>query len=321
MSEPIPAAEYILWAYRLLLGRDPEDLSVVHSWPETDRQEIVARFLASAEFQEKHEALGSWGNGRRAWFISELENGARFWVRGDDRFVSRGVAGGSYRPAETAFVRRQVRRGMNVLDIGANIGWFTVNMAMLAGPGGRVDAFEPREDVARYLRRTLAENKLDNVVVHRCALAAANGNGAIALDEQDLAPGATHLVTGDEPPPGTTTQQVALRRLDSIVWGGVDFIKIAVEGAEKLVFDGAEIILSRDRPLILCDINETLLQRTSQISVADYLAYFADIDYEIRNLSPTGRCGERVSYDDIAADGSLGVACVPAEKAADILLR
>ena len=321
MDEPITTTEYVVWAYRLLLGREPEDMAVVEDWPEIDRRTIVARFLASTEFREQNESLGSFVDGRADWFISELENGTRFWIRGNDRFVSRSVADGSHEPAKTAFVRRQVTRGMNVLDIGANIGWFTINMAMLVGSGGRVDAFEPREDIAHYLRRTVAENKLGNVVVHRCALADANGDGTIAFDEQDDNPGSTHLLVG-EPPPGATTKEVALRRLDSMVWAGVDFIKIDVEGAEKLVLDGAEIVLSRDRPLILSGIREPLLRRTSRVSVADYLAYFAGIDYEIRKLLPNGRCGEYVTDEDVAVAGdSLSVACMPAEKAPDVLLR
>jgi FkbM family methyltransferase len=322
MSEPIAPAEYVLWAYRLLLGREPEDLSVVESWPDAGRREIVARFLASAEFQDQHEA-GTWGDGGSGgWLVSEMENGTRFWVRGDDRAVSRRIARGEYAPAGTAFVRRQLRRGMNAVDVGAGVGWFTVNMAMLVGAAGRVDAFEPREDVAHYLRRTVAENRLGNVVVHRCALAAADGNGAIAFDERDLSPGAARLVSGDAAPPGATVRPVALRRLDAIVWGAVDFIRINAEGAEKLVLEGAEILLARDRPVILAEVNEALLQRASQVSAAEYLGCLAEIDYEVRKVTPNGRCGDYASPDDIAAaGGGLSLACIPAERASEILVR
>jgi FkbM family methyltransferase len=321
MSENISTADYVLWAYRLLLGREPENIEAVRSWPESERREILAAFLSSAEYRNQQVASASWTAGNPAWFLAEVENGTRFWVRADDTLVSREVALASYKPAETAFVRRQLKRGMNVLDIGATIGWFSVNMAMLVGPEGRVDAFEPRDELARYLRRTVAENRLGNIVVHRLALGRANATGIMTFDE-NKPPGSTHLMIGDDPPPGEATQPVPLRRLDSIVWGGVDFIKIDVSGAERLVFDGAEIVLNRDRPLILSEINEALLQRTSRMSVPDYLSYFKEIDYEVRKLMPNGRCGEPASYEDVAeTGGSIGVACVPAEKSQQILLR
>lgn len=322
MSDTITTPEYVLWAYRLLLGREPDSPASVYDWPDVDRREIVARFLASPEFQDKNESSGFRRPGENAWFIGELENGIRFWLCHDDNVISPHVARGSYKPAETAFLRRQVQRGMNVLDIGANIGWFTVNMAMLVGPGGRVDAFEPRDDVARYLRRTLAENKLTNALVHCCALAAENGEGLIAFAEQDSALASAHLMVGDEAPAGEATQPVPLRRLDLAIWGGVDFIKIDAAGAERLVLDGGDIVIGRDRPVILSAVNEALLQRTSRISVPDYFSYFEEIEYEVRRILPNGRCGEPAFYRDVEdAGGSLSVGCVPAEKSQDVLSR
>ena len=322
MVDTIATEDYVLWAYRLLLGRDPENLEALKSWPQSDRREIVAKFLGSAEFQEQYGAAGWSGSSERNWYISELQNGVRFWIRGDDRFISRSVASGDYEPVETAFIRRQVKKGMNVLDIGANVGWFTVNMAMLVGPAGRVDAFEPREDIVHYLRRTITENRLGNVVIHHCALGAENGSAAVTFAGDDGNPGGTYLVFSAEPEPGARLQHVPVRRLDSIVWSGVDFIKIDVEGAEKLVFDGAEILLSRDRPLILSEINEPALRRTSGMAVPDYLSYFAEIDYEVRTLLPTGRCGEPITPLDMATAGNLlSVACIPAEKSREVLLR
>ena len=322
MTETFATSEYVLWAYRLLLGREPENSDAVHTWSETDRRDIVAKFLASPEFQDQNELSGFRRPGENAWFIGELENGTRFWLCHDDNVISPYVARGSYKPAETAFLRRQVRRGMNVLDIGANIGWFTVNMAMLVGPGGRVDAFEPRDDVARCLRRTLAENRLTNALVHCCALAAENGEGLIAFAEQDSALASAHLVVGDEAPAGEATQPVPLRRLDSAIWGGVDFIKLDVAGAERLVLDGGDIVIGRDRPVILSNVDEALLQRTSGISVPDYFSYFEEIEYEVRRILPNGRCGEPAFYRDVEeAGGSLSAACVPAEKSQDILSR
>lgn len=314
----ISASEYVLWAYRLLLGREPETPEATESWSEeATREEILQEFLSSAEFLARHSPRAWMGAMRDFWFITELPNGARMWVRADDEHVSRAVIAGTYEPIETAFVRRYVRRGMNAVDIGAGIGWFTVNMAALVGPAGHVDAFEPREGIAHYLQRSVAENRFSNVSVHRCALSSEDGFG-IYVPDRDGDDGAIRPSTGDALP-GAAAQRVPLRRLESAVWGSVHFIRLAAAGAEKLVLDGAELILSRDRPLILSKIDDQRLRHASGISASDLVRFFEGIDYEVRSLLPGGRCGKPVIGREIDGPGGHSVACLPAEKAAEMV--
>ena len=312
MSVPIATSEYVLWAYRLLLGREPENPEAVN-WPETSRRDIVNEFIGSAEFLGQHSPRAWMAAMRDFWFIAELANGVRLWVRAEDERVSRAVIDGTYEAVETAFVRRFVRRGMNVVDIGADIGWFTVNLATLVGPAGHVDAFEPREAIAHYLQRTVAENRFANVAIHRCALSAEDGYGVmLGADARDPDAAA-------EEPPAAVAQQLPLRRLDSVVWGSVHLIKVDAAGAEKLVFDGADLILSRDRPLILSKIDGEKLLRISGCSAGEYVRYFEGIDYQIRRILPGGRCGDQlVGRDADTLPGPLSVACVPGEKIAEL---
>src|SRR5579885_1247725 len=270
MSDGISASDYALWAYRLLLGREPESLEAVTNFAGRDRREIVGTFLASREFQGQFPWIGET---RNLWFIVEMANGIRFWVNSDDSATSRALVLGNYKPVETAFVRRHVRRGMNVADIGAGVGWFAVNLASLVGPGGHVDAFEPHPELARYLRRTVAENKFANVAVHQCALAETDGGDT------------------NTPPPDLPAD-VPVRRLDSMVWGSLHFVRIGAGGAEQLVLNGADLILSRDRPVILSEIDEEALRRVSRIAARDQLRFFEDLDYEVRKILPGGRVGE-----------------------------
>lgn len=314
MNAPITTSEYMLWAYRLLLGREPENSDALERAPELSRQEILEKFLTSAEFLKYREIPLWMARGHNKWFLTELPNSVRFWVCASDEHVSRSVVGGNYEPAETAFVRRHVKKGMNALDIGANIGWFTVNMAFLVGPAGRVDAFEPRDDLAFHLGRTLLENRLTNVTIHRCALGATEGPGRVSFGKDDHNPGGTHLEFGSTAH-WNVSQETVVRRLASAVWTPVDFIKIDVEGAEKLVLDGAGPILDRDRPIILTEVNHQCLQRTSQISAADYVHYLETLGYVIAHILPDGRCGERAAADNIeAAGGVLNLGCFPEEE-------
>jgi len=117
-QDPYPTSQYVLWAYRLLLGREPENPQAVELYPQTSRRQIVERFISSSEFLV-NQAGNVYSPYRR--YMVELDNGLRFWVMSGDEYVSPAMAVGNYESIETAFVRRHVRRGMAALDIGANL--------------------------------------------------------------------------------------------------------------------------------------------------------------------------------------------------------
>jgi FkbM family methyltransferase len=130
-------------------------------------------------------------------YMVELDDGMRFWLISGDEYVSPAIATGVYEPLETAFLKRQVKTGMAVLDIGANLGWFTVHSANLVGPQGRIDAFEPRADLVHLLIKTTAENALTNVTVHSFALGSQDAQGRVIWSSHDINPGGSHVVLSE----------------------------------------------------------------------------------------------------------------------------
>jgi FkbM family methyltransferase len=314
-QDPYPTSEYVLWAYRLLLGREPEDPQAVETYPETSRRTVVERFLSSPEFRRK--GIETFRTLNRRYMI-ELVNGLRFWLLSGDEYVSPAMATGDYEGTETAFVTRQVRRGMAALDVGANLGWFTVHLSLLVGAEGRVDAFEPRLDLMDLLTKTIAENQLANVTVHNFALASQNSNGQVIWSSHDVNPGGTHLVASDFAAPEIVAQPVVVRTLDSCIAHRVDFLKIDVEGAELLVFKGAERILTQDRPVILVEINRSNLLRTSGISAPEFGLFLENLDYRLHEITADGSCNRQIRPSELSEIQSLlNVAVLPIERAVE----
>jgi FkbM family methyltransferase len=155
---------------------------------------------------------------------------------------------------ELSELRRNIRRGDIVCDIGANKGSFLYWLARWSAPG-RVIAFEPQPDLADGLSRLCTRFSLDNVVVEPRAVYSCSGRKTLFVPDGHQ-PGASLF----EPAETSKAIQVQTISLDDYLpeTGNVSAIKIDVEGAELDVLRGAERTLRRCRPLIVIECDRRL---------------------------------------------------------------
>jgi len=148
----------------------------------------------------------------------------------------------------TEAMMRTVRRGSTVIDVGANLGYFTLLLADLTGSEGKALSFEPNRALAERARNSVEVNGFTPfATVHECALGGAEG--FVTMDVQARQPGGgrVHDHTGSD-----LTGVVPVRRLDSFPEAlDAEFIKIDVEGYEQQVWRGMTGILARGQPLTI----------------------------------------------------------------------
>jgi FkbM family methyltransferase len=135
-------------------------------------------------------------------------------------------------------------RGATVLDLGSNVGFYTLLAAELVGSSGHVYAFEPVQRNIEFLRRHIALNKLKNVTVIEAAICESTGRRRFQF-HKSAAMG--HLSDAGQTEVSTVT-------LDDFVFRSgatPNSIKIDVEGAELSVLQGAREMLSQHRPALL----------------------------------------------------------------------
>ncbi|NPU12869.1 FkbM family methyltransferase [Bradyrhizobium sp. 83012] len=163
---------------------------------------------------------------------------------------------------ELAELRRNIRPGDIVCDIGANKGSFLYWLAQWSAPG-RVIAFEPQPELAAGLSRLCRRFSLDNVVVEPRAVYSSSSRKTLFVPEGHQ-PGASLL----QPAETSTAIEVQTISLDDYLpaSGNVSALKIDVEGAELDVLRGAERTLRRCRPLIVieCDRRLATLDRVKE---------------------------------------------------------
>jgi FkbM family methyltransferase len=136
-----------------------------------------------------------------------------------------------------------------MLDIGANVGFYSLAAAAASGGEARIVAFEPTPDVAAMLRASVALNGFCAIDVHQVALGAAPGELILASGPDSAL---NRIVSGGEGMP------VEIRTLDAVAQSegleGVDFVKLDVEGAEAAVLEGARRFFARESPLVMFEV-------------------------------------------------------------------
>jgi FkbM family methyltransferase len=188
--------------------------------------------------------------------------------------IGRIIERGDYEPHMLAFFQRVLRPAMTVIDVGANIGLFSLLAAKLVGEKGRVYSIEPRGENARLLLYSASINNFTNIHLLPTAVGEENGyslyrthvgsNGSL-LTKPDAGFNVPSILH-------PTCQVVPLARLDDLVRAPVDLLKLDIEGAEAMALRGASELIRSHRPLITSEASAEMLGRVSGITLQEYLA-------------------------------------------------
>jgi FkbM family methyltransferase len=185
---------------------------------------------------------------------------------------------GSYEQEISSLFKTLVHSDDCVLDVGANIGWYTILAAKLVGPNGQVHAFEPDPPLASTIQINLEHNDLSNATVHWAAVSDTCGDvyfyqwsgqnmGLSSLRDLGLS---------------STMLTIASITLDSLLdtLPKVSLVKIDVEGAEYKVLKGMKGLLLRDKPNLILEVTGSFLKQLGD-SEDLVFEFFAMMEYEL----------------------------------------
>ena len=193
---------------------------------------------------------------------------SRFWVRAlRARFCDQ--------TAELAAIRRHVRPGDVVCDVGANKGSFLYWLSRWSGTG-KVIAFEPQPDLANGLSDICARLGLRNVRVEQKAVYSSSGTPQNLFIPAGHKPGASL----SRPTGKFATISVPTVSLDDYFSEGeqIAAFKIDVEGSEMHALKGAERILRKNKPLVVLECERRHLP--PNMSVEDVFSFLSGLGYE-----------------------------------------
>lgn len=270
-------ADQVKQCFLGVLDREPEsdDVLAVHqNFPAC--ADLISTLINSAEFRARSGRFAF----KEKWVLCDINGGKNvLWVDLGDSYVSLGCLNDAYETKETAFMKATLSEGNVVIDIGANIGWFTILSASLIGPRGRVYAFEPRDSTYLYLQKSVAANSyLDRVRCFQLGLSNKSSVQYVSWSPNSNNRGGTYLSSSELK--GFDQHQITTVPLDMLQLTNVDFIKIDVEGFESRVLNGAIRTLLNFKPIILCEINFEQLIKVGGSDYKQLGATLADMGYD-----------------------------------------
>ena len=190
---------------------------------------------------------------------------------------------------ETRVMRALVKPGDQVLDIGANVGWFSKVLSELVGPSGRVYSIEPVPLTFELLNFCVRKLELRNVETINCAMSDRTGSATMEVPVYSW--GGENFYEAEIVEDGGGESQlrrftVRVDTVDSLserMPAAITFMKVDVEGHEVAVLRGGQRVLSQARPALLLEMggnpeDERSVGRQLMMHLEDcgYLHYWFD---------------------------------------------
>jgi len=174
---------------------------------------------------------------------------------------------GIHEENETNLVKSKIKEGEIVVDIGANIGYYTLIFAKLVGTSGKVFAIEPEPHNFQLLQKNLKANSYQNVTIEKKVISDKNGKMKFYISESNVGEHSIFPLTRDH----KSFIDVETETLDDYFHKkGIDkkisFVKIDVEGAEVAVLRGMSCILANENLKILIEYSPNFYRRFGEKS-------------------------------------------------------
>lgn len=206
---------------------------------------------------------------------------------------------GVHEPIETDFVKKNVTEGSIVLDIGANIGYYTLLLAKLVGEKGKVYSFEPEPYNFNLLKKNVETNGYENIILENAAVSNTGGKSKLFLSKGR----STHsLFTFKNKTENSI--DVNLIKLDEYfnnnpLSNKISFVKLDVEGSELAAIQGMKSILEKNKQILLMIEFNARSLREAEVIPVDLINFLKKYQFKISYKNNKTNKIEKVENTDI----------------------
>jgi FkbM family methyltransferase len=217
-----------------------------------------------------------------------------------------------FEKTELALVSAYLIRGMKAVDVGANVGLYSILAQRLVGDNGSVWAFEPSTESFQRLRKNLSLNGCHRVHAARVALSTQANTFLQLTSDSGFGDAYRYLLpTSVTPRPERSVELVPVTTLDLFAEqnaiDSIDFLKVDVEGGEYLVFGGAKRILQSSPDLCIMFESDPGWCGRAHCSQQDAFGLLRELGFEL--YSWRGRTREWIADEDTVLTSGTVWAC------------
>lgn len=212
---------------------------------------------------------------------SVMVQGHRMWL--DDRDTLQLAVNQVYEPVETTLLKEQLKAGQTFVDVGANIGYYTLLAARIVGPQGRVYAFEPDAANFKLLEKNTAANGHGNVTAVNKALSNKTGTARLYLNPVNR--GDHRIYDSNDGRPSVGIETVTLDRFFEKLDKQVHFIKMDVQGAEAAALGGMKGLIRKNKGLKLVTEFSPGSLKAFGVDPKKYLRDLEALDFRFQEIS------------------------------------
>lgn len=202
-----------------------------------------------------------------------------------DAVTSVSIAFGIYEQFEIAVFKKNLRGRMKVIDVGANIGYYSMIASKHIGPNGVVYAFEPDQENYDLLKQNINLNNLSNVKPYQLALSNKTGEETLYLSSYNK--GDHRLYQPENANRKTVT--INATTLDDFCHQQqlqkIDIIKIDVQGAEGLVLEGMKTVIRNNPKLTIFSEFFPRGIRATKVDPTDYLIALHQLGFKLNYIN------------------------------------
>jgi FkbM family methyltransferase len=260
--------------YGHLFERSPKPDEVAH-WisVEATTDTIKNELLASYELWQK--------NKNKFRVLVTTPEFKIYAMQNDSSIGAKIIRSKSFESHVADAIKRNLKTGDIFIDLGANIGFFTLLAASIVESTGKVISVEPNMQNLQLLYSSILENQFENIKVLPFAasdrsqilnLTVFGSNGLVRLPNQ------------------SNSQFVQSVRIDELIDNElkINVVKLDVEGYEPLAIKGMDNIIRKHKPIIISEFNPWHIQHGTKMSPKEYLRQLYHYDYSLSILERSG---------------------------------
>jgi len=157
----------------------------------------------------------------------------------------------------------QPKEGETLVDLGANVGYYTLKLSPLVGNNGKIIAIEADPESCEILKKNCILNKFSNIRIHNIAIT--EKKGQVRLYKSDIHSGTNSIFSnkGRSDTNYITIPSTTLNDLLDESYPVIDWMKIDVEGAELKVLKGCKKTLEKTKKIII-ELHEHILMNNNE---------------------------------------------------------